>query len=766
MPNNLSVFVSHCIDDKKFVFEVCDLLTPYLSRKQMFLFEQRPTLEGHFLARIDKELKKAQLVLIFVGKRFDDYMKYEAMRTSTLRNKLVCMIDIGEYRDVTRLPKTIQDLLPGRHVIWDKFTNRKPQDSVGCARKIIETLGDSKHKALAGRRWTWSDKHLRFGLPTSPHVFDYEKEIIKFYLAKRCREILEQAPAGAEAKGIAQRYASILDEWPPDRIKETLEKGISAAWPDVYRYPADLPNPLPQGAFKDKAGESYVRAAALVGLDPPDQPLRLPEAGPRKKVCLPTPEKQLKVAIVVSGGIAPGINAVIDAIVQRHNAYHVAAFKDNEPTYSLKVIGLKNGLLAVREQGGLDGHSRELIPSDTVESATRGGSMLGTSRDDDLLDLNTRAGRLADIADRLRRHDIDVLYIIGGDGSMKAAHALWHRASTPSREESPRRMSVVAIPKTMDNDILWVWQSFGFLSAVEEAREIVERMYTEVRSNPRLGIVQFFGSGSGFVVSHAVLASAKGHTTLALIPELDFSVLGVACYVKRRMWEAADKAPQAGPAAPVDPAIPHGLIVMAETAIPVDALECLGLKDPPKNLRPDIRQLYVDLFKDPRDGKPRIQPSKDEREALDEFIKNGRRVQGQTNDHLRNLAVKLLLEALPILIKEPRLDTLIPKPPGCRPPVWGKLRMVRNEPRYLVRALEPSTSDIINGQRLGLLAVDAAMAGFTDCMISQWLTEFTLVPLDLVVLGRKRIPPTGMFWDSVTEKTRQPPDLVAPYPNP
>jgi 6-phosphofructokinase len=90
--------------------------------------------------------------------------------------------------------------------------------------------------------------------------------------------------------------------------------------------------------------------------------------------------------------------------------------------------------------------------------------------------------------------------------------------------------------------------------------------------------------------------------------------------------------------------------------------------------------------------------------------------------------------------------------------------MVRNEPRYLVRALEPSTSDIINGQRLGLLAVDAAMAGYTDCMISQWLTEFAIVPLDLVVLGRKRIPPKGMFWNSVAAKTRQPADLVIPYP--
>jgi hypothetical protein len=66
-------------------------------------------------------------------------------------------------------------------------------------------------------------------------------------------------------------------------------------------------------------------------------------------------------------------------------------------------------------------------------------------------------------------------------------------------------------------------------------------------------------------------------------------------------------------------------------------------------------------------------------------------------------------------------------------------------------------------QRLGILAVDNAMAGYTDFMISNWLTEFVLVPLQLVVLGRKRIPEQGIFWKSVLAKTRQPADLVSPW---
>lgn len=752
---DLNIFVSHCVDDKKFVFDVCDLLSPYLPRDSMFLFEERPSLEGPFMKKIDAELARSQLILIFVGKRFDDYMKYESMRTATLPKKeLVCVIDIGGRKDVKDMPDAIRDHLLGFHCLKDNYTDRVPLDAIRCAKEILETLEQSKQSVFKGRTLTWTDEHLRFGLPASPHIFDYEKDMIRFYLAKRCYELLDQGMPKEEVESLKQRHRSILNVWSEEKVKETLEKGIAADWPNVYRYVKTESNPLKTDAFRSDEEESLVRAAALVGLDAPGKPFVFPEAGPRPHVALPT-HQRLKVAIVVTGGIAPGINAVIDAIVQRHEAYRNAA----KQKYVLEIIGLKNGLLAIEKDKGFTGHSRRLTSADTVEHATRGGSMLGTSRDEELLDPNPtkRSARLEVIAKELRTRDIDVLYIIGGDGSMKAAHALWHKVNSSSEDSrGSARMSVVAVPKTMDNDILWVWQSFGFLSAVEEAREIVERLHTEVRSNPRLGIVQFFGSGSGFVVSHAVLAAATGHTTLALIPEMDFSVIGVARYVKQRLWEAArpSSADFTDPAAPIDPSIPHGLIVMAETAIPLDALECLGMEEQVPN---DLKHFYEAVSK-------KVHPSDEEKIAIRDFFDHGRRVQGQTSDNLRSLGIKILHAALPILIKAPELNRHIEDPPGWDEPDWEKLRMVRNEPRYLVRALEPSTSDIINGQRLGLLAVDAAMAGYTDCMISQWLTEFAIVPLDLVVLGRKRIPPTGMFWNSVAAKTRQPADLVSPYP--
>ena len=184
--------------------------------------------------------------------------------------------------------------------------------------------------------------------------------------------------------------------------------------------------------------------------------------------------------------------------------------------------------------------------------------------------------------------NIEVLYVIGGDGSMKAAHALWHHA-----REKDVKLSVVSIPKTMDNDILWMWQSFGFLSAVQRAREIIEQLSTEVSSNPRLCVLQLFGSDSGFVVSHSVLASATGQCDAALIPEAPFSMLGLARYLSGEVRKRGDR-------------IPHGLIVLAETAIPMDALECVGEQPPNSH-----DELYKSVSKHLNEGPDRATERRD-----------------------------------------------------------------------------------------------------------------------------------------------------------
>jgi 6-phosphofructokinase 1 len=450
------------------------------------------------------------------------------------------------------------------------------------------------------------------------------------------------------------------------------------------------------------------------------------EAGPKAKLAYPQPGKNLNVAIVVSGGIAPGINAVIDGITQRHYMYAT------KHQYKVKVYGVKDGFQAFDDFNQsrctlIPSHDPSGLPMPSFEETSshvnEGGSILGTSRFEELLNPSSRKRELEVIVALLFDNKIDILYVIGGDGSMKAAHAIWSFAQEYAGQRGLQRsLSVVAIPKTMDNDILWVWQTFGFLSAVERARELIEHLATEVKSNPRLGVVQLFGSDSGFVVSHAVLASRTGICDAALIPEIDFSMKELARYLKLRMCERHLQNQRGR--------IPYGFIVMAETAIPTDAME------------------YLD--------DPEIGLSEREKEAVINFNskrKSQQRIEGQTDDAIRTAGLKIVSRGLLKLLPRVDVDHNVQ-------PDWNKLRVFSNEPRHLLRATPPSSADIITAQRLGILAVDNALAGYTDFMVSQWLTEYVLVPLKLVILGRKRIPKEGIFWKSVLSKTGQPFDLT------
>jgi 6-phosphofructokinase len=206
-----------------------------------------------------------------------------------------------------------------------------------------------------------------------------------------------------------------------------------------------------------------------------------------------------------------------------------------------------------------------------------GGALLSTSRWDEFVE--ARAMERDALLTRMVGHleNVDILYVIGGDGSMRAAHAIWKKANDlGSRRPGKKPLSVVGIPKTMDNDILWVWQSFGFLSAVEKAREAVLNLHTEAKSNPRLCILQLFGSDSGFVANHAGLAS--GVCDAVLIPEVDYTMEGLFDHLQERLSKRYVESP-------------HALVVMAETAIPLDAREYIASE----GNGADDRNLLVEL---------------------------------------------------------------------------------------------------------------------------------------------------------------------------
>jgi 6-phosphofructokinase 1 len=561
----------------------------------------------------------------------------------------------------------------------DNFTQ---EQALKCAQEVIHQLR---------RVWVFDDD-LPLGYP-----FDYEKKIIEEY-----------------------------EEGAGRLLGKRVEEGCPPEWPGVVKDHSSIRNPVDKqiiGARRKETAAIIVDTRtgwrseqAEPGSRPVVRPLTFPEAGPRELLRYPV-GNFLTVGIVVSGGIAPGINAVISSIVSRHRLYRDKAEEKGSP-YNLAIRGYKEGLQGLLTPGN---QPLDLLRQPVERWAEEGGSRLRTSRAEQLLHGDTldRERNFQHIINRLIRADgVQILYIIGGDGSMKAAHAIWKMARDAAHGVPERSISVVGIPKTMDNDILWVWQSFGFLSAVEKAREVILNLHTEGTSNPRLGIIQLFGSDSGFVVSHAVLAS--GICDAALIPEVHFKMKmegthrgSSLCSVVERVLNDRHTLGES----------PHGLIVMAETAIPMDARD------------------YI------HDEQVRL--SEKEKVAVEDFLRT-RRVRGQTPDELRAAGLKIVSRTLQRHIRESM---------GTHDPYWKQFRVFTNEPRHLIRSVPPSVSDVVSGERLGVLAVDNAMAGYSDFMVSQWLTEYVLVPLKLVVLGRKRVPKNGIFWKSVLASTGQPPRM-------
>lgn len=774
---HMKVFLCHATQDAAFVIEVARFLK--LCIEEVFFFEDPEQNQGNFIDNIRTQLSTVEVFIVFAGQNLSLWQNREI-------STVISRVDNPSRNMLVQINKTPEEesaFIREYNLMLFELTCSVKDKTTYNAIKIVRQILNRLQRPR-GR--------FELDLPLDPHLFEYEKDIIQFFRKKLqlgdnfyiapeenwmppvvfADEDVEYRPVASAGAVHTQDMdiASLREierKWREEARNKLLE-GCPSNWPTVERWAENIhlwhqewggangiwPNirewsDQPYASRLDQEGvvfrrtQNRVLAAALSNYhqqcadsaDFPNQCMLaqgvfFPEAGPRQALFFPPRlhSNELTVAVLVSGGIAPGINAVIDGIVQRHSLYA----RIHQQGAGLTIYGLRNGLRAL--DNFPDSHVK-LLPDRsgnsnaggpylvTSEHANEGGSMLGTSRVDELMDPNRRLNKLAEIVTVLRNNRIDILYIIGGDGSMKAAHAIWSLA----KSQPGRPLSVVAVPKTMDNDVLWVWQAFGFLSAVEKAREIIEHLHTEVKSNPRLCILQLFGSDSGFVVSHSVLASATGHCDVALIPEVPFSMVQLAKVLKENMCKRKQR-------------IPYGLVVMAETAIPTDAANYAASEH-------QSPQIDIGL-------------TRDEQNAILEFQERrntGKRLEGQTSDTLRKAGLKIVSEGLKRLIPEVALQH---NPADGFMPEWNDLRVLTSEPRHLLRSVSPSCTDIIFAQRLGMLAVDNAMAGFTDFMISQWLTEYTVVPLSLVVLGRKRIPNSGIFWKSVLAKTHQPDDMV------
>lgn len=286
-----------------------------------------------------------------------------------------------------------------------------------------------------------------------------------------------------------------------------------------------VPSPISYCQFVDEEKGLQVLLDSSIAEELGDDvaPLKFELAGPRQNLYFDT--VKTKCAIVTCGGLCPGINDVIRAIVmEAHHNYHVSA-----------VLGIRYGLEGFIPKYG---HTvMELTPENVSHIHQFGGTILGSSRGPQ---------DPAQVVDALERMNIGVLFMIGGDGTMKAAHAI-------SSEVQARgcKISIIGVPKTIDNDINFVSQSFGFETAVDKATEAIQCAHTEALGMMNgIGIVKLMGRESGFIAAQATLSLKE--VNFALVPEMPLMLHGengLLPMLKKRLQERG-----------------HAVIVVAEGA--------------------------------------------------------------------------------------------------------------------------------------------------------------------------------------------------------
>lgn len=221
------------------------------------------------------------------------------------------------------------------------------------------------------------------------------------------------------------------------------------------------------------------------------------KAGPREKLYF-DPSKA-KCAIVTCGGLCPGINDVIRSIV--NEAYYHYGIRH--------VLGITNGLRGFIPKYGYD--IKELKPESVSNIHQFGGTVLGSSRG--LQDAE-------EIVDSLERLNVNILFVIGGDGSMRAAKSI-----VAEIDKRKRKIAVIGIPKTIDNDINFITRSFGFDTAVEKAAEAIRCAHVEATGvDNGVGLVKLMGREAGFIATQAALAMQE--VNFLLVPEQKFTLQG------------------------------------------------------------------------------------------------------------------------------------------------------------------------------------------------------------------------------------------------
>jgi 6-phosphofructokinase 1 len=231
--------------------------------------------------------------------------------------------------------------------------------------------------------------------------------------------------------------------------------------------------------------------------DKEGQPLSVELAGPRDKIFFDP--SQTKAAVVTCGGLCPGINDVIRSLTM--TLFHRYGVK--------KILGFKYGLMGLNPASA---HKLiNLTPEFVNDITSIGGSILSTSRGPQ--DVNV-------MVDYLVRLNINILFCIGGDGTIRAAEKIIAEVTRRNL-----KIAIVCIPKTIDNDLNLIQKSFGFDTAIEKTVEAIKSAHVEAKGAFNgIGLIKIMGRNSGHIATHAALA--QNDTNFVLIPEVPFDLEG------------------------------------------------------------------------------------------------------------------------------------------------------------------------------------------------------------------------------------------------